>query len=70
MHLADFLMESGSYSWDEFADPLLQQVRAVNADRIDARSSGFIEERGTGAGRTGALSRAGTGLLRKLRIRD
>ncbi|HEV2074074.1 MAG TPA: hypothetical protein VGR29_10585 [Thermomicrobiales bacterium] len=69
-HLAEFLMDPGaSPSWDEFARPLLQQVRAVNADWVDARSTGFVEEPRTGAGRTRALSRAGTGLLRRLRTR-
>jgi flavin-dependent dehydrogenase len=70
MHLARFLMDPGSGTWEEFVAPLLQEVRAINPHWIDSRSTGFIEEPGTGAGRTGALSRAGSGLLRKLRVRD
>lgn len=70
MHLAAFLLQTGTGSWEQFAAPVLEKVRAVNPRWMDSPASGFIEESPHGAGPKETLIRRGNGLLRRLRIRE
>lgn len=68
MHLGAYLAKPGHGSWDGFAGPVLEHVRAVNSRWKDGQPSGFIEEPNTGA-RDNPFSHVGVALLRRLRIR-
>lgn len=68
LHMANFVTGTGERSWDEFARPVVEVVRATNPRWKESRSTGFLEERVPPVGIRRSMLRAGSGMLRELRM--
>jgi flavin-dependent dehydrogenase len=68
-HLASYLAGSGDQSWDVYAMPMVEQVRAVNPRWHGSRVTGFIEEAESAAGLIHSISRVGRGAIGRWRKR-